>query len=333
MRASLLALALFGCGEDAPETPEEPPQATALEVEQPTDRKGLVQVPGEWETPFEDPANIDELGAAWPEIAELRPSEQTLLVRILNVVPSACVPCEGKPLARCAIAPPVGCENVRPLVRRAVRLVQTHEPPEKVRAAVSYADIWVPVPADRPSLLDPTGGVRIEVWVDPTSPFSGPTLESVRKLPKSGVGLVLRYLPEADRASAEALARGAIAAGHQGMGLEFLEAAETWRSGDKDARRSRSDPFADDGLDAVAASLVASGLNVARWHTDMQGAAVSAQLADDAQLARAIGVRSVPTWFIDGYRLRGNQSDLALGRLVGLALEDAEADAGRAGGG
>ena len=48
MRASLLALALFACGEDAPEIPEAPPQATPMVVEQPTDRKGLVQVPGEW---------------------------------------------------------------------------------------------------------------------------------------------------------------------------------------------------------------------------------------------------------------------------------------------
>lgn len=332
MTASLLVLALFACGDSTPESPEPAPQATPVEVEQPTDRKGLVQVPGEWETPFEDPADIDELGAAWPEIAALRPGEQSLLVRILNVVPSACVPCERKPLARCAVAPPSGCENVGPLVRRAIRMVRAAEPPEKVRAAVSYADIWVPLPQDRVPLLDPSAPVRVELWVDPTSPFSAPTLESVGKLPTSGVGLVLRFLPSTERGSSDALSRGAIAAGLQGQGLAFLRAAEAWRAGAKEARRQRTDPFADGGLDAVAASLVPAGLDLARWESDRQGATVAAQLADDAQLARVIGVRSVPTWFVDGYRLRGNQSDLALGRLLGLALEDAAAgDAPRGG--
>lgn len=333
MRASLLALALFACGEDVPETPEAPPQATPLVVDQPTDRKGLVQVPGEWETPFEDPANIDELGQAWPDIASLRPAEQAILVRILNVVPSACVPCDRKPLARCAVAPPAGCENVKPLVRRALRMVDAQEPPEKVRAAVSYADIWVPLPADRVPLLDPRAEVRVDVWIDSTSPFSGPTLTSIGKIPEAGVSLVLRYLPDEERGSADALARGAIAAGIQGKSLEFLAAAEAWRSGAREARRKGEDPFAADGVEAIAASLSGSGLDVARWETDWGSPQVAAQLADDAQLARVIGVRSVPTWFIDGYRLRGNQSDLALGRLIGLALEDAAADAADAPGG
>lgn len=331
MRASLLALALLACGEEAPETPAAPPQAKTVEVEQPTDRKGLVQVPGEWETPFEDPANIDELGAAWPEIAALRPAEQTLMVRILNVVPAACVPCEGKPLARCAVAPPTGCENVKPLVRRALRMVDAQDPPEKIRTAVSYPDVWLPVPSDRTPVLDADAPVRVEVWVDPTSPFSGPTLESVGKMPSEGVGLVVRYLPDTDRGSAMAVSLGAIAAERQGKGLAFLRAAEAWRAGATEARREGKDPFAGGGVDAIAANLADDGLDIARWQADRASDEVAAQLADDAQLAQVLGVRSVPTWFVGGYRLRGSQSDLALGRLVGLALEDAAA-ASEAGG-
>ena len=321
MRACLLALLMCAC--EQPPEPAERPQARPLVADQPSDRKGLVQVPGEWEMPFEDPASLDELREAIPGFEELRPAEQNLLYRVLNVVPAACAPCEDKPLARCAIAVPAGCEHVPRLVARARRLAVAQAPAQQVRDAVSYPDHWTSLPNDRAALLDPDGTVRVEVWVDPSSPFTGPTLDAISKMPQSGVALVLRYRVSPEDAGARTVALAAIAAGEQGMGLEFLRATEAWRQGAREARREGLDPFGNGGLEGIATLLAKDGLDVARWERDRASGALGVRLDQDLALGRTIGVRAVPTWFIDGFRLRGGQSDLALGRLIGLALEDA----------
>lgn len=314
-----LALSLACSGGDS-----KPPESTRLGGE---GGAAAVQVPGEWETPFEDPANLDELGASIDGFAELRPAEQHSLGQILNAVPAACVPCDRKPLARCAVAPPKGCENVAPLVARAVRMVTAQTPPEVVRRAVSYPDVWLPIPADRTPSLDPDGAVRVEVWMDFTSPFTTPTMETLGKLPTEQVGLVLRFLPDPEAPSAEAVALGAIAADAQGKLLPYARAAEVWRTRARDAVRSGGDPFGDGGVDAIGAQLVSEGLDLAQWEQDRASAETARRLADDAELAGVLGVRAVPTWFVDGYRLRGAQSDLALGRVIGLALDDHRAAA------
>jgi len=328
MRAWILALAALACAEPPPGPEAPPPQARPVEVEQPTDRKGLVQVAGEWEMPFSDPASMDELAVAVAGFDTLRPPEQKLLYRVLNVVPAACAPCEGKPLARCAVATPPGCENVPRLVQRARRLILAQEPAEKVREAVSYPDAWADLPDDRAPMLDADGPVRVVVWLDPTSPFSAAATASIGKMPASGVSLVVRYHVSPDDPGARAVALAAIAASRQGHGLAFLQAAEAWRAGARDARREGRDPFADGGLEGVAAMVSADGFDVERWRADRADAATSAQLEADIELGRATGVRSVPTWFVDGYRLRGAQSDLALGRVIGLGLDDAAASGG-----
>ncbi len=318
--ALLLAAVLAGCGET-----EDAPKPQARTIHDGEETRAAVQVPGEWETPFEDPAPLDELVASVEGFAALRPAEQQNLAQILNAVPSACLPCDRKPLARCAVAPPKGCENVPPLVGRAVRMVTARVPPEVVRRAVSYPDVWLPIPHDRTPALDPNGAVRVEVWLDFTSPFTAPTLQTIGKLPDKDVGLVVRFLPDAEQPSSKALAAGAIAAERQGKLFAFAEAAEAWRAGARDALRDGGGPFADGGVEAVGAQLVAQGLDLDRWEQDRASADAAARIADDRELAGVLGVRAVPTWFVDGYRLRGSQSDLALGRVVGLALEDLRA--------
>ena len=39
-------------------------------------------------------------------------------------------------------------------------------------------------------------------------------------------------------------------------------------------------------------------------------------------LQKELGVRSTPTWFVDGFRLRGLQSPLQVQRVIDLALMD-----------
>ena len=48
------------------------------------------------------------------------------------------------------------------------------------------------------------------------------------------------------------------------------------------------------------------GLDLERWRADRQAA--EARLEADGKLAERLGVRAIPTWFLGGYRLRGDQS-------------------------
>jgi hypothetical protein len=322
----LLVSGLLVLGVAACEREPLPPlgiQSSRVEVEQAKDY-GPVVVPSEWETPFEDPAAPEELAAALPEFAALRPVEQMTFAKVLNVVPAPCVPCDNVPLARCGIEPPAGCENIPALIARAIRMVQAHEPPEKVRAAMSYADVWLPLP----ERIKDRSRLQVDVWMDPASPFAEPTLATVDKLQLDSVELVVHYLPKADSPTSLALAHGAIAAEDQGQLLPFLHAVEDWRKGERDAIRSGQDPLADGGLEAVASLLSSDGLNLSRWQADRTSPETAARVASDKELAMVAGVRAVPTWFVGGYRLRGAQSDVAVGRLIALGLEDIQAQKG-----
>ena len=64
------------------------------------------------------------------------------------------------------------------------------------------------------------------------------------------------------------------------------------------------------------------GVDLARLERDRAAPATAARIAEDRALAAQVGVRSLPTVFVNGYRLRGAQSALAVQRLLTLELLD-----------
>jgi protein-disulfide isomerase len=47
-----------------------------------------------------------------------------------------------------------------------------------------------------------------------------------------------------------------------------------------------------------------------------------AQVAETLTLAASLGVRAAPTAFVNGYRARGHQGELALARLIDAELTE-----------
>ena len=201
-------------------------------------------------TMLDAPGDAGELIARWPALAGLAEADQQAGVGTLNVVPAPCEPCAGKSFGLCAVSPPTGCEILAPLVDRALRLQVGGAPLEVLRAAVSYADHWVPHTPASPMWTGADVPAMLEIWVDPKSPL-----------------------------------------------MDVVEVT----------------------LAQVAASPEYAQLKVVRQ-----------DLSTQATLAASRGVRSVPTYFVNGHRLRGAQSSGAILRLVRMEIADHTAHAARA---
>ncbi len=328
---SLLLALLLACGGDPPPADPEAaaapvpagPQATPTVPTVPVPENpevGVVIMPGA-ELVYPDPMTVAELEAGYPAALLLTPPDKKLLVAVLNSVPAPCGPCEGQSLGRCAVQPAPRCENVPGLVARAQALLQRGEAPMRVRETILYSDIWVPLPDNRKPWPTTTGPVRVEVWLDPASAFLTPAVEVLRRLPLDRANIVTRFLVDPNNPSGAEVAKGAIAAEAQGMGLEFLLQARLWREGQREVLRRGGDPFGQGATAALGGALVDKGLDLNRWNADRASDAAVQRIQQDAQLAEDAGVRAVPTWFVDGYRLRGAQSDLAVSRLIALQSE------------
>jgi hypothetical protein len=195
-------------------------------------------------TLLDRPGDAGALLARWPALAALDEGPRQQVIGTLNVVPAPCTPCDGQSLGGCAIAPPPGCEIVEGLVARVARLATEGAPPEVLRAAVSYADHWVPQAPRQPMWAVGPKPVTLEVWTHPGSPFRDLVKETLAQLATT---------PE---------------------------------------------------------------------HAQVQ--VVHRDLKAEPEVAARRGLRSAPTYFVNGHRLRGAQSAPTIMRLIRMELADQE---------
>ena len=279
----VLFLSLFAACSNSSSTS----QSTPFQSEEP------VQVQLGPTNPVDSPVTPEELTAIYPRLSSLSKYPMLAAVGTMNLVPGPCGPCEDS-LARCALAPPAGCENLPVLVQRAILLAEEGKDPDQLRAALTYPDIWID---------DPTSGqteaVDIEVWIDPSTPTVPGTLARISEL-REVVGEVpvrvhLRVLwnDAAEGELAEALAL--LAAEEQDAGLSLLEAG------------------------GVVPGVIP---DAAVFEARSAEPALRSRLDAELAVSRTKGVRAAPTWFVEGYRLRGLQSTASISHLVSLAWED-----------
>ena len=270
---------------------------------------------------FPDPASSDELVARLPGLVSLTELQRSIVREVVNSVPAPCEPCAGASLGRCAAdgpADPSACAVVPRLVERAALLTARGEAPSLIREASLYPDYWFDLPTDRTPWVTPAGSVRVEVWLEPAGPFLAPAVQALSKLPQDRVSIVMRGLVAPDRPTSRALIAGAMAAEAQGMALPYLQAIDAWRNDDRDALRRGEPPFDAGTATAIAHTLREQGLDMAAWQAASTSTAVQQRIDADQALAKKVGVRSAPSWFVQGFRLRGAQSDIALGHLIAL---------------
>ena len=302
--AAIAALLLF------PHAPDAPPAGAAAEP-----LKVVLGGPPDGAEPLASP---DALAAAFPSVQALPEPAREAVTAVLNGATAPCVPCwePPRPLAVCALEAPVGCENLPRLVERAADMAAANASPKAIFDAVTYGDPWFP---DAPGASG--APLSLELWVDLASPFLAPLLARLGVLGEANreagpPALVFRILAEV---GGEAVARAAAAADAQGALLRFARATRDWQDAADAAAASTggsAPALDDDALRAIAARC--EGLDLDRWETDLSSVSTTDRLASDAALAASRGVRAAPTWFVNGYRLRGMQSQRAIQRIIDL---------------
>lgn len=320
--ATTLLLLSLGCSGDPPAPPASKEAMPTMEAA-PTEGDGSVIIPtGQViPSPVQGAAvSLEALAGALPELSALAPADRDLLLHVLNTVPAPCEACEGTSIARCALSMPSACERLPSLVQRALRLSGQGATKERLEGALSYPDVWVKIPEQGRPVDPPTPGLtRLEVWIDPSGPMLGAAVTTIDQLDLSTAGLVFRFLPEPEDALAEDAAKAAAAMEAQGKLEAFLRGILAWRDRRK-GQPGLSAALSSEGLAEVVVGV--DGVDLARYERDRASPATAQRIAEDRALAAQVGVRSLPTFFVNGYRLRGAQSAGAVQRLLTLELLD-----------
>jgi protein-disulfide isomerase len=157
--------------------------------------------------------------------------------------------------------------------------------------------VKVEAPADAPAFGPAYPKVTIVEWSDFQCPYCGralPTVERLRDLYGKDVRLVFRNLPLPMHPNARIAAQAAMAAHAQG---------KFWPMHDKlFANQSALDR---PSLERTAEQI---GLDMKRFRTDFDSAAVDARIEADMAAASAAGVRATPSFFVNGRLFEGAPS-------------------------
>jgi protein-disulfide isomerase len=195
------------------------------------------------------------------------------------------------------------------ILRDAVTALQEAEAREaaatQAQAMVAREAQLLRDPAD-PVLGNPDGDVTVVEFFDYRCPFCRRAHAEVRALLAAdrGVRYVAKELPILGPAS-QVAARVALAAHRQGK----------W-----DAVNTRLMNLSGEPTEAtMIAAAVVAGADPARLRSDMEDPAITAQLASNLALARALGITGTPAFVIGGRITPGAVDRAELARLVAAA--------------
>jgi protein-disulfide isomerase len=164
-----------------------------------------------------------------------------------------------------------------------------------------------------PQRGDPLAPVTVVAFTDFECPYcarGNETLEAVRRRFGAELRVVFKHLPLPFHAQAFPAARAAMAAGEQGKFWEMHDLLFAAKSLDEA------------GLMAMARELK---LDVRRFKAAMESARFDEAIAGDLELARTIGLRGTPAYFVNGRPIGGAVGELEMSIVVQAELERAKA--------
>jgi protein-disulfide isomerase len=203
-------------------------------------------------------------------------------------------PCQNVPvpIAQC-IQEKRACSKCLPAAKYVLRGVKdgmNRELMEKSYKNRFDADKIKDVPIDGSPVKGPDGApITIVEFADfecPVCAVVAPKVDEVVEQRKSEVRLVYKFYPLPMHAHADMAARAAIAAWKQG---KFWEMHHTLYANSKSLDQT--------DLDLYAKEL---GLDISRFHADMQSKETSDRIARDKKLGDDVNIGGTPTFFING---------------------------------
>jgi protein-disulfide isomerase len=269
--------------------------------------------------PFEPTSlTAGDLASYVPGLSELSGESESKALYILNNVVGACVPCfdqqysigkclqrEGKLLDRSL------CADVRTVAQRVVRLAKAGKSPDEIKEQTEFSQPWMPIDtAGRPSKGPADAPVTIIEYSDFQCPYckkAQPSAHAVEEKYKGKVRFVFMHLPLAMHKMARPAALAAAAADKQGKFFEYHDAL-----------------FASEGLDDAKLVEIARelGLDVPRWDSDRKSTEIDKIVTADQRTAEKWKLSSTPTFFVNGYKIKGAQSPEFFSRIIDAELAD-----------
>ena len=234
---------------------------------------------------------------------------------ILNSVPGGCVPCSetGKSLGQCMLDMPklldrTHCSNIPTLVARAARLAGAGKSTDEIRDAVDLGIWYAIAPGDAPAKGRDDAPITIIEYSDFQCPYCKkalPTLSALADRYGDKLRVVFMNLPLPMHELAGPAAKAALAGHAQGKFWFFHDAI-----------------FTAPKLDEAELTRIAteSGVDMAQWKQDRGGADVDRRVREDTARAGKLGITSTPTFFVNGYRVKGALPPPAFAKIIDAEL-------------
>ena len=237
-------------------------------------------------------APSNDVDLAGVDTHDFTPREKREFSRFVTELSAPCASIAA-PIATCVAEKRAcaGCLPAAQAIAKAVREGMTREQVEEIYKQRFDAKSAKDVPLEgSPSRGPDAAPVVIVEFADFECPFCqkmAPELDKIWEARKDKVRFVYKFMPLPMHPHGEPAARAAIAAGMQG---KFWEMHHLLFANGRHLENS--------DLDAYARSL---GLDIAKFHADMQSDAATTRLDEDRKLADALGVKGTPTIYIDGH--------------------------------
>ena len=287
-----MGLLAFSCsGESSHSVKEQSDkiQSTPIEIEI-----------GKSEVPVSSPIERQRVINAVPKLKDVSPMHKQQIVAALNLVSSPCQICEGISIANCLVNKVEQIESSCPVLHRLVDraiLISKQESPstQMFVEQLTHSDLWFSQPQQNHEK------VIVEIWFDPNSKAFPLTIDIIMQLDNA----LLRFRPT--KIDNQGI-------GQQLSNLGWVELKN--KNGQKKSYVSSKNELNWKEIILIFSSLANS--DGALWRNK----AFTSIIQQNQVLQQEIGVRSTPTWFVDGFRLRGLQSPHQLQRVIDLASMD-----------
>jgi protein-disulfide isomerase len=223
---------------------------------------------------------------------DFTPREKHDFTRFVTEFSSPCASVAA-PIATCVTEKRscAGCLPAAQAIAKAVREGMTREQVEDIYKQRFDVKSARDIPLDGSPTRGPDSAPVVVVeFADFECPFCqkmAPELDKMWAARKDKVRFVYKFMPLQMHPHGEPAARAAIAAGMQGKFWEMHH--ELFANG------KHLEPA---DLDEYARAI---GLDLPKFHADMQSDAAKARIDEDRKLADALGVKGTPTIYIDGH--------------------------------
>jgi len=269
------------------------------------------------EVPPVKPSTYGAADLTVPGLEDLPPQTRDDLVSVFNSVVGPCEPCveTGQSFAMCLKERPT-CFNMPVLAARAVRLAREGRDRAAITEALTFEKPWTRVDVGASPTEGPEDApVTIVEFTDFQCPYCAraqKTLQEIRERYGDKVRLVYKSYPLGIHKKARPAAIAAVAAHEQGR---FWEYKRLLFERQKELNR-------DGTLEEIAKEV---GLDLARWQKARDDGLTSGKVTLDEQQAQRLRVRSTPTFYVNGYRIKGARPFESFARIIDAELADLDA--------